>query len=616
MTGVRRLTWRILADRRAALARLAGWSVAESLPALLSGYLTARAVDDGFLAGRFGAGLAWLAGLAVTVAVGAWGTGRVYLSLGAVVEPFRDELTTRLVRATLNGAGNSGSRTDSTAVARLTHQVEVVRDTFGGLLMVVRGFLFAAGAALLGLLALAPVVAALVAGPLLAGLVVFGAALPAMVRHQRDLVVAGEEFARAAGAALTGHRDVVAARAGERVVAQVGRRVAAQAAAERTVSRMAALRSLSLGVGGWSPVAVLLLAAPWLVRQGVTAGAVLGALIYVSTGLRPALHALVHGVGGGGLRYVVTLDRLLGAESVARPADAAPAPAPEQAAPAPDHAEQAPDHAHQVPAAVTPPVSGGSEAGAGDRPTVRLRGLTFRYGHRARPVLDGFDLDLADGDHLAVVGPSGAGKSTLAALMTGLLQPDSGTVRLAGILTTGASPAVLAGLRVLVPQEAYVFTATLADNLRYLNPEADECTLLAALDALGGGPLAARLGGLSARITPVGLSAGERQLVAATRAYLSPARVVVLDEATCHLDPVTEAQVEHAFARRPGALVVIAHRISSALRARRVLVFDEDRPVTGTHDELLARSATYRELAGYWDRDIPQPSTGPARSCR
>ncbi|MBO4209288.1 ATP-binding cassette domain-containing protein [Micromonospora echinofusca] len=599
MTGVRRLTWQVLVDRRAALTRLAGWSVAESLPALLSGYLTARAVDDGFLAGRFGTGLAWLAGLAVAIAVGAWGTGRVYRSLGAVVEPFRDDLTTRLVRSTLVGAGYPGSRSDSTAVARLTHQVEVVRDTFGGLLMVVRGFLFAAGAALLGLLALAPVVAALVAGPLLAGLVVFGTALPAMVRHQRDLVVAGEEFARSAGAALAAHRDVVAARAGERIVGQVGRRVAAQATAERTVSRMAALRSLSLGVGGWSPVAVLLLAAPWLVRQGVTAGAVLGALIYVSTGLRPALHALVHGVGGGGLRYVVTLDRLLGAAQVTPPPARTPQVAPPAVAP-----QVAPP---AVAAPAGQPVGGGPGTGTVGRPAVRLRGLTFRYGNRARAVLDRFDLDLAEGDHLAVVGPSGAGKSTLAALMAGLLQPEQGTVRLTGVPTAGASPTVLARLRVLVPQEAYVFTASLADNLRYLHPEADERTLLAALDVVGGGPLAARLGGLSARITPGGLSAGERQVIAATRAYLSPARLVLLDEATCHLDPATEAQVERAFADRPGALVVVAHRISSALRARRVLVFDGDRPVTGTHDELLTRSATYRELAGYWDRDIPVP---------
>ncbi len=77
--------------------------------------------------------------------------------------------------------------------------------------------------------------------------------------------------------------------------------------------------------------------------------------------------------------------------------------------------------------------------------------------------------------------------------------------------------------------------------------------------------------------------------------YLSPARLAVLDEATCHLDPAAEAAVERAFAARPGALVVIAHRISSALRARRVLLMDGADPVLGSHDEVLARSALYRD---------------------
>ncbi|MDI5942450.1 ABC transporter ATP-binding protein, partial [Micromonospora sp. DH15] len=243
--GVRRATWAALRARRAAVARLAGWSAVEALPALLSGALVARAVDGGFLAGRLGAGLGWLAALGAAVLVGAVATGRTYRSLGAVVEPFRDDLA--------------------------------------GLLMVTRGFLFAAGAALIGLLALDPVVAALVAAPLVAGVVVFLAALPAMAGQQRRYVRAGEELGRAASAALAGHRDVRACGAAGRVVADVGTRVADQAAAERTLARMAAVRSLSLGLGGWLPLAVLLLAAPWLVDRGLTAGAVLGALVYVST---------------------------------------------------------------------------------------------------------------------------------------------------------------------------------------------------------------------------------------------------------------------------------------------------------------------------------------------
>ncbi|WP_433342043.1 ATP-binding cassette domain-containing protein [Micromonospora sp. CA-111912] len=594
--GVRQVTWAALRARRPVVARLAGWSVVEALPALLSGALVARAVDAGFLAGRPGVGLGWLGLLAGAVLIGAVATGRTYRSLGAVVEPFRDDLAARVVRAALRDATRPGGRADSAAAARLTHQVELVRDTFAGLLMVTRGFLFAAGAALLGLVALDPVVAALVAAPLVAGLAVFLGALPAMAGQQRRYVRAGEELGRAGASALSGHRDVRACGAAGRVVADVGRRVADQAVAERVLSRMSAVRSLSLGVGGWLPLAVLLLAAPRLVDRGLTAGALLGALIYVSTGLQPALHALVQGLGGGGLRYVVTLDRIL--RTCPDPTDepdsqrgAAPAGRPDEQAPG------APDPG--------PPAGPG-----GTEPAVRVRGLTFRYGAAARPVLADVTLSLPAGEHLAVVGASGAGKSTLAALLSGLLAPQAGTVLLGGVPVAGAPPAALARLRVLVPQEAYVFTGSLADNLRYLRPEADGGTMSDAVDALGAGALAARLGGLDGAVTPGALSAGERQLVAAVRAYLSPAPLVILDEATCHLDPAAEATVEDAFARRPGTLVVIAHRISSAVRARRVLVVDGERPVAGTHEELLARSAAYRELVGHWD-DRPTPA--PAR---
>ncbi|MFI1194561.1 ATP-binding cassette domain-containing protein [Micromonospora sp. NPDC020750] len=598
--GVRQVTWAALRARRPVVARLAGWSVVEALPALLSGALVARAVDEGFLAGRPGVGLGWLGLLAGAVLVGAVATGRTYRSLGAVVEPFRDDLAARVVRAALRDATRAGGRADSAAAARLTHQVELVRDTFAGLLMVTRGFLFAAGAALLGLVALDPVVAALVAAPLVAGLAVFLGALPAMAGQQRRYVRAGEELGRAGASALSGHRDVRACGAAGRVVADVGRRVADQAAAERVLSRMSAVRSLSLGVGGWLPLAVLLLAAPRLVDRGLTAGALLGALIYVSTGLQPALHALVQGIGGGGLRYVVTLDRILRTcpDPTDEP-DSRRGTPPGAAAPAGRPDEQAPG-------APDPGPPGGTE------PAVRVRGLTFRYGAAARPVLADVTLSLPVGEHLAVVGASGAGKSTLAALLSGLLAPQAGTVLLGGVPVAGAPPAALARLRVLVPQEAYVFTGSLADNLRYLCPEADDGTMSDAVDALGAGALAARLGGLNGAVTPGALSAGERQLVAAVRAYLSPAPLVILDEATCHLDPAAEATVEDAFARRPGTLVVIAHRISSAVRAGLVLVVDGERPVAGTHEELLARSAAYRELVGHWD-DRPTPAPAPAR---
>ncbi|PAU46041.1 ABC transporter ATP-binding protein, partial [Streptomyces albireticuli] len=156
------------------------------------------------------------------------------------------------------------------------------------------------------------------------------------------------------------------------------------------------------------------------------------------------------------------------------------------------------------------------------------------------------------------------------------------------------------GGRVLIPQEAYVFSGTLGDNLRYLRPDpVGERELADAAEALGMSGLVARLGGFGTPLAPDTLSAGERQQIALARAYLSPAPVALLDEATCHLDPAAEARAERAFARRPGTtLIVIAHRAASARRADRVLVMDGPRTRCGDHRELLAVSPLYRDLTG------------------
>lgn len=590
MTTVGAVTRAALRARRAALVRLGAWSAAEALPAALTGLLTARAVDAGFLAGRPAVGLLWLGLLAAAVLVGAVGTNRAYACLGDVVEPFRDDLLRRVVAGALAGA--TGGRVDDAAVGRLTHQVEIVRDTWAGLLTVVRGFLFAACAAIVGLFSLAAPVALLVTVPVLAGLGLFAAAVPAMIARQREYVLADERLTRVAVTAVAGHRDVSVSGAREQVTRWVGRHVDAQARVERRLAAMAVTRGLSLAVGGWLPVPVVVLATPWLVRQGLGPGAVLGALVYVVRGVQPALHTLVQGVAAGGLRFTVTLDRLL-----------------RTAVPAPGEAASA----------------GGARPTRPGPPALSLRGVTFRYGPHADPVLDGFDLDVPDGDHLVVVGASGIGKSTLAALIAGVLRPQAGTVEVGGTPVAGATAADLARRRVLIPQEAYVFTGSVRDNLRYLRPDLADPAIVRAAARLDLSELVDRLGGLDATLRPAGLSAGERQQVALLRAWLSPAPLVILDEATCHLDPATEARLETAFAQRPGTLVVIAHRVSSALRARRVLLLDGGHALLDSHPGLLARSAAYRELVGYWEagaepvRSSPTPGrsaplpTGSAR---
>ncbi|RAY13556.1 ABC transporter ATP-binding protein [Actinomadura craniellae] len=574
-------------QRPGAVLRLALWSAVGAAPTFVFGHAVARAVD-GFLAGRPAAACGWLGVLLLAGVAGALAFRPLYAALAAIVEPFRDDLVERVVRGAL--ARSLTGRPDTGAVARLTHQVEIARDSYAGLLMVARGFLFSTAGALLGLLTLAPAMLLFVLPPLLLALVLFAALLALLAARQRALLLGEERLAERTAAVAEGVRDAVACGGEERLRAEVGEVVDEQAALARSMARLGALRALILALGGWGPLLLVLAAAPWLVERGAGPGTVAGALTYVMHGLRPALNTLVQGVGGGGLRLAVALERI--AESGPPPAPALPPALPPTPSPTPSPTQ--PPALSPAPSPALPPTRPPTADPIPGRPAVELCGVTFSYGPRARAVLKDLDLVVPEGDHLAVVGPSGIGKSTLAALVAGTAVPSAGRV-----LVHGRPPGDPRH-RVLIPQQAYVFGGSLHDNLGYLAPGADSAAMARAVDAVGLAALVKRLGGLGGMMDPGALSAGEAQLVALARAFLSPAPLVVLDEATCHLDPAAEARVERAFAARPGTLVVIAHRISSALRARRVLVLDGSAAVSGGHEELLAGSPLYRDLVGHW----------------
>jgi ATP-binding cassette subfamily C protein len=559
----RELRYGRAALRRRPLLALAGWSVPEAVPAAASGLALARAVDDGFLAGRPLVGLAWLGGLLLAAGAGALGSRQVYRRLGDLVEPVRDDLVRRVVGGALRQA--VAGHPDDGAVSRLTRQVEIVRDTFAGLIMAVRSFAVISIATVVGMLALAPVMVLLIVPPFLLGVAAFLATLGLAAARYRAAVRADERLASAAGDLLAGARDVVAAGAEEHAATMVAGPISDQAAAERALAPVAALRTGCFVIGGWLPLVALLAAGPWLVGQGLGAGAIMGGLTYVLIGIQPALSTLIAGLGASGLRYVVTLGRILDASA--------------------------------------PPALGERHSATPAGYELALRGVTFAYGRDAEPVLRELDLTVPAGDHLAIVGPSGIGKSTLAGLLCGLLRPGAGTILLGGRPIAEVPTERLAAARVLIPQEAYVFSGTLAENLSYLRPEATAADLRRAVTAVGAQELWQRLGGAAAPVRPADLSAGQRQLIALARAYLSPAAVVVLDEATCHLDPAAERRAEQAFAERGGTLIVIAHRVSSALRARRVLVLDGADATLGDHATVSAGSPLYRELLGHWSAD-------------
>ncbi|WP_432152639.1 ATP-binding cassette domain-containing protein [Streptomyces sp. bgisy029] len=566
LTRVTRDARPFLRARTGVVLRLAGWSLLEFVQTFLGGFGVARALDHGFLAGRPLTGLLWLAVAAVAVLPAQLATRGVFGRLADLVEPLRDGLVRRAVSRALTGALAHPAGTTARSLSQVTHQSEIARDGWAGLVLTLRSFVFTVAGAVVGLLALEPRLLLLVLPPLVLGAALFLATLVPMAARQRDYLTADEAYAAHAGRTAADLRDIAAAGAADRTVAESEALAEDQVRAARSLARWSGVRVVALAVCGRFPPLLLLLGAPWLLRDGLTPGALVGALTYLTQALAPAVQALMTMLSTVGGRLLVVLDRFT---------DTPPPPAE-------DEADDRP----------SPP--------RGRAPVAELRAVTFAYGPAAHPVLDRLSLTVAPGEHLAVVGPSGSGKSTLAAVLAGVEAPTGGAVRWHGRPVRAADAT---SVRVLLPQHAYVFTGSLRDNLRYLRPGASDRDLAATADALGLDPLLTRLGSLDALLEPDRLSQGERQLIALGRAHVAAPPLLVLDEATSRLDPAAETRAELAFAALPGALVVVAHRLSSARRADRILVMDGPRTRCGTSAELLRTSELYRDLAGLWAPD-------------
>jgi ATP-binding cassette, subfamily C, bacterial len=572
---------RNLRRHRRDAAALAVWSLVQALPALASGWSAAEAVGR-FMAGRAADGLAWLGLLAAAAVAGAVASRQVIRSLGALVEPLRDELVEFVVASALAGsagAGSAGPGTPAEAatsrwIARITHQAEIVRDNWAGVLSAACTSGFTIGATVVGLVTLVPAMLPYVLPPLVAAMVGVRLLLRPFAARQREWVVSEEAVADAVARAVTGVRDVTACGGEEVIVAGLDDLITRQAAVIRSAIRGGVLRQLCEMAGGWLPLLLMLGAAPAMLRHGESPARVIGAITYVAGGVRATLGTLSQDMGASVVALTVALERILAEANAGLPGAGRWGPLPGEL-----------------------PARGarGARGALGGRDHLQVRHVTFGYGTQAEPIIRDLSIDIPPGDHLAVVGPSGIGKSSLAGLLAGTLKPDAGA-----ILFDGTPVAALGqDWRVLIPQEAYVFTGTLEANLTYYRASSP-AQLDRAVRAIGLTALLSRLGGYDADVDPAALSAGERQLIALTRAYLSAAPVVILDEAACHLDPAAEQVAEDAFARRGGTLIVIAHRITSALRARRILVLDGTRAHAGDHIKVLGDSAMYRDLVGYW----------------
>jgi ATP-binding cassette subfamily B protein len=577
-------TWRLLRPHRRGLVAIAVLVVAQAGGMVAGPALVRYGIDDGVRPGDLGA-LNRAAALFVAAAVLAYVSGRLAIrAVARVGEAFLLDLRERVFSHQLSLSMDFfDSNRTGTLVARMTADIEALQELVGqGLTMfIVNGLLLTGAAVVMIGMSWQLALGTLVVVPMVAR---------ATSRFRRDSNAAYLQLRESVGTNLSRIQEGLA---GVRVVQAFNQEGAvvdgfdttneqlfgAHMRTERIAARYFPVVELAQGIS----IAVILGLGGWLsTRDTVTVGTVAAFVLYLQNLFEPIqqLSQLFNHLQAS----AASLHKLYGL------LDERPAVA-------------------ERPGAVDLP----------ERGRLEVDHVSFAYG-AGPPVLRDVTLAVEPGERLALVGPTGAGKSTLAKLMARGYDPTSGTVTYGGVALRDGTLHSLRRRIVVVPQEGFVFSGTIRDNLLVGRSDAGDEDVASAIEVLGLRPrFDAFPGGLDAEVRERGanLSAGERQLVSLVRAALADPGVLVLDEATSSLDPGTELVVEAALERLMAGrtVVVIAHRLSTAARADRVAVVTGGRLVEhGTHAELVASGGAYAGLFASWSTVGPAvgPPVGPA----